>query len=671
MAHEQPAITSSSTATTAANEPTDGIGSRSFMGLLGTQFLGAFNDNMYRWLIIWVAQDLVATQKHDMIRSVGAAALMLPFLFLAAPAGFLADRFSKRSVMISVKFAEMAIMGLGALAIAMANIPIMLVIMVFMGAQSALFGPSKYGSIPELVRRDQIAKANGLIGLTTVIAIVGGTVSASFLYEWTQPTAGGSVWIAAIALVGISLLGLLTSLFIRRVPAANPKRTMPWNVPRHTIHDLKLLFGTKALLGAILGLAFFWGMAALSQITIDNFGQNALTLTAEQTQHKQHIVSLLLASMAAGVGVGSVLAGFLSGRRIELGLVPFGAIGMAVCLIFLGVLSLTPLTAGIVLFGLGICAGMFDIPLEALLQQDAPAHARGSVLAAYNFVTFASMLLISGAVYPVLGSGIALGPLGQLGIGLNAAQIFLVTGIVTAVVAVAAICILPAATIAFTLRMFCKIFYRIRVEGIDNIPKRGGALIVANHVSWVDAVLLYLNSPRPIRMIGYGPYIEKGFMAQVARWFAVIPINPGSGRRSIVQSLGTARKAVRAGDLVCIFPEGGLTRNGQMVDFKPGAASIIRGTDAAIIPIYLEGLWGSIFSYQGGRFFWKIPRKIPYRLTIRVGQPMYQPHGIEEIEQAVKNLKALNHEHEPQEQPEPDERVSAELPDERVAQEVH
>ena len=366
MVDKQPATNTGTTPAAPSHEAGDGIASISFMGLLGTQFLGAFNDNMYRWLIIWVAQDLVAANQHDMIRSVGAAALMLPFLLLAAPAGFLADRFSKRSVMVGVKFAEMTIMGLGALAIALGNIPFMLVVMVFMGGQSALFGPSKYGSIPELVRRDQITRANGLIGLTTVIAIVGGTVSASFLYEWTQGVGGGS-WIAAIALVGVSLLGLGTSLLIRRVPAANPKRTMPWNVPRHTFRDLKLLCSSKALVGAILGLAFFWGMAALSQITIDNFGQNALSLTETQTQHKQHIVSLLLASMAAGVGVGSLLAGLFSGKRIELGLVPYGAVGMAICLTLLGVLNLTPWSGALILFGLGIFAGLFDIPLEAYL----------------------------------------------------------------------------------------------------------------------------------------------------------------------------------------------------------------------------------------------------------------------------------------------------------------
>ncbi len=671
MVEKQPTDLPNDALTTPAFEPTDGIGSSSFMGLLGTQFLGAFNDNMYRWLIIWVAQDLVASQQHDMIRSVGAAALMLPFLLLAAPAGFLADRFSKRSVMISVKFAEMTIMALGALAIAVGNIPFMLVVMVFMGAQSALFGPSKYGSIPELVRGDQIAKANGLIGLTTVIAIVGGTISASFLYEWTRPAEGGSIWIAAIALVGISLLGLFTSLLIRRVPAANPKRTMPWNVPRHTFRDLKLLFSTKALLGAALGLSFFWAMAALSQITIDNFGQNVLSLTEAQTLHKQHIVSMLLASMAAGVGVGSLFAGLLSGKRIELGMVPYGAIGIAVCMVLLGTVSLTPLTAGLVLFGLGISAGLFDIPLEAYLQQNAPPHARGSVMAAYNFVTFASMLLVSGVVYPVLGSGVAMGSLGQLGVGLDAAQIFLATGIVTLAVVVVTLFVIPAATFEFTLRVLCKIFYRVRIEGIDNIPKRGGALIVSNHVSWADAVLLYLNSPRPIRMIGYGPYVEKGFMAWLARRFAVIPINPGAGRRSIVQSIETAREAVRQGDVVCIFPEGALTRSGQMLEFKPGASSIVRGTEAPIIPIYLQGMWGSIFSYAGGRFFWKVPSRIPYRLTIRVGEPMYKSCSIEEIEQAVKNLEALNHEDEPERQSESDERGAPQLPDERIANEVH
>ncbi len=651
---ENPSAAGSAPATSSAGA---GIWSASFLGLLGTQFLGAFNDNFYRWLMIWVAQDLVKPEQHDMIRSVGAIGLMLPFLILAAPAGYLADRFSKRRVMVSVKLAELLIMCAGVAALASGNISLMLGVMFIMGGQSALFGPAKYGSIPELVRTDEVTRANALVGLSTVIAIVGGTVMAGSVYALTSPAASQNLWIVAAGLLGISGLGLASSLMIRRVPAANPKRTMPWNIIQHTIRDLRLITRHRALAGAVTGLAFFWGFAALAQLTVDAYGQNVLDV-GDGSQRKQ-VVSYLLATLAGGVGMGSVLAGLCSRRRIELGLVPIAALGIAITSAALYFSTGSPLATGVLLFLLGVCAGLFDVPLEAFLQHKAPPEARGSVLAAYNFMAFAAMMLAAGFVYPLLGDGVALPGVGQVGLELGADGIFLLAGGVTLVVAGITAYVLAVPLIEFTLRTLVKLLYRVRVEGVDNLPREGGALLVANHVSWIDAILLHLISPRHVRMIGYAPYMQIGILKRMARHYRAIPIEPGADRRSLVKTLTTAREGLNEGDVVCIFPEGSLTRSGEMQPFQPGALSIVRNTNAPIVPVHLDGLWGSIFSFKGGRFFWKLPRRWPYPVTIRFGSPLWNPDSVEDVQCAVSDLESMNHEHRSEPEMDPAASLSA------------
>jgi len=613
-----------------------GLGSRSFLGLLVTQFLGAVNDNMFRWLVVPIGKTMVTAEHAAIALSAGLACFVLPYLLLAAPAGYLADRFSKRSVIIGCKVGELVIMILGVAAILVGDLYLMFAVVALMGSQSALFGPSKFGSIPEIVRPERISAANGLVGMTTVLAIVVGTIGGALLYTCTTLTApDGQLlmpagrhhwWISAAALVSIALLGLLASLQIAPLRSANPARTFPFNAPRQTIRDLALLGSSRPLLRAALGCVVFWSLAALAQMNVDLFAITELEVT-------QIHVGVLLAVLAIGVGVGSVLAGVWSAGRVELGIVSLGSGGIAASAMLL---STVPQAAGsphspayfwscLWLFMLGASAGLYDIPIQAFLQYRSPNESRGAILAATNFLTFSGMLLASGLFW-----------LWRDVLKLSPREIFLLLGIATVPVFLYVVWLLPGATVRFLVWLLSHTIYRVRVEGRDNLPKEGGALLVANHVSWIDGVLLILYCPRPIRMVTYADYVEKWWIRHVARDLGAIPIEPG--KRSVVESIRTARKAVKDGDLVCIFPEGKITRTGQIGEFRPGFLAILKHTDAPVIPIHLGGLWGSIFSYERGKLLWKWPRRWPYPVSIVIGRPITKPADAEQVRQAVASL---------------------------------
>lgn len=602
----------------AADEP--GLLSPSFLGLLVTQFLGAFNDNMFRWLVIPIGKELATGENASVALSAGLACFVLPFLLLAAPAGYLADRFSKRTVMIGCKWAEIAIMLLGVLAILSGNLWFLFAVVFLMGSQSALFGPSKYGSLPEMLKSGKLSSANGMIGMTTIVAIGTGTIAGSYLYRWTGPTGTDHIWISAAALLGVAALGLVASFFIGRLPAANPQRSFPTQPVRQTFRDLGILTRERALLRVALGSAFFWALAALANMNVDLFGTLQLGLG-------QHQVGHLLAAIVVGVGLGNVLAGLWSAGRIELGLVPIGAAGLAVASALLWFTASTFPVACVWLFVLGVCGGLYDVPLQAFIQDRSPAKSRGSVLAATNVLTFTGTLIAAG-LYPLL----------QGSLGLSPGAIFLLAGLTTLGVAVYAAMRLPEPLVRVIVWILSRLVYRVEVRGLENVPKQGGALLVANHVSWVDGLLLYLSSHRQVRMIGYADYVNHPLIAWLARLAGVIPIRAEDGRKSVGRSLAAAREAIQQGDLVCIFPEGAITRTGQLQEFRPGMMSIIAGSDIPVVPVYLDGLWGSIFSYRGGTSFWKRPRQWPYRVTVSFGAAIAEPRDVGEVRSAVQEL---------------------------------
>ncbi|MBN2577410.1 MAG: MFS transporter [Pirellulales bacterium] len=629
-----------------ADDGREGLLSGSFLGLLLTQFLGALNDNLFRWLVAYIGGDLAvkdpvfrwciswlnpnmpAEKYKELAVTAGLAMLVLPFLVWAAPAGYLADRFSKRTVIVLCKVAEVVLMILGAAAILYGNVWLMFLILFLMGSQSALFSPSKYGSIPEIVHDRCLSAANGLVGLTTVAAIVLGAVGAGLLAEWTAP-AGQSHWeFWASAIVGVAGVGLLTSLMIRRLPVANPRRRLPLNFFAETYRDFRTLCAVRALLLAALGAMLFWSLGGLCQLNIFSFVRSHLHITQES------IIGMLVGVLVVGVGAGSIFAGTVSRGKILLVLVPLGIAGLAVSQILLSFIPAAPpdapsgwtpgLLTAVCLLLLGFSGGMYDVPLQAFLQHRSPENARGSIFAASNFMTFTGTLAASGIYFVSISM-----------LGWSPSTMFLVCGLLLLLLLVVAVRQLPYECTRFAAVALMKLFYRIRVEGLENIPE-GGALLTPNHVSYADGLLVGVNSPRDPRMLVYAGHFEKPFFRWFGRLARVIPIKPG--KKSIVESLRQARAALQAGELVCVFPEGGITRSGAMREFQPGIMRILKGTDAPVIPVYLDGMWGSVFSFEGGKALWKFPKQFRRRLTLRFGAPIYHPTDEKQIERAVREL---------------------------------
>ena len=639
---QQTANPAEATATTAGRRLT----SAGFGGLLITQCLGAINDNLFRWLAVPIGVHLLGDAEA---LTLGAICFTLPYLLLASIAGFLADRFDKRSVIVGCKVAEIGLMLLGSVAMLYGHLWLLFGVVALMGCQSALFSPSKFGSIPELVGTERISAGNGVMGLVTVVASALGTFGGYALYELheaqltalfgqsTSGTAAEAGLFGGIApvmgiLLGVAVAGWLASLAIPRLQPADPSRRLPPNPAAETWHSLRLLASDVPLLRTALGIAFFWFLASLAQVNVNVYGRDVLH--AGETE-----IGILLVLLVAGVGLGSVLAGWWSGGRVELGIVPLGAAGIALsaCLLWVAagqVDAAEPVTrqqawwwSSGFLFVLGVSAGLFNVPLESLLQRRSELKTRGMILAASNFLSF-SLIMLASVVFYVLHKIL----------GLSGAQVFLAAGLGTLPVLVYIVLLLPDATIRFLVWLMSHTAYRVRVYGRENIPDTGGALLVSNHISWLDGIMILLASSRPIRMLAYADYVENPWLNWLARIFGVIPIKAEAGPKEIMRSLRAARQAVENGELVCIFAEGQISRTGQLQPFQRGLLRIVQGTRRPVIPVYLDELWGSVFSFRGGKFFWKKPTRWPYPVSIHFGQPLDEPETAVQVRQAVEQL---------------------------------
>jgi acyl-[acyl-carrier-protein]-phospholipid O-acyltransferase / long-chain-fatty-acid--[acyl-carrier-protein] ligase len=612
----------------------EGIGSVGFLSLVATQFLTAVNDHTFRWYAVGLAKDFApegeVQQFQSFVMAMGAFALALPALMLAAPAGFLADRFSKRSVIVGCKAAELGVLAIGLLGVAIGNVYLMFVALVGLGVMTTLFVPAKIGAIPEILDARYLSKANGLFQLVTIVAMVAGAVLGSYLADVAGDRGTGNLTVPGMVFFAVAIGGVVCSLGIGKLWSGDPSRNFPWNFPKQTFFDLRLLFSQKALFRVTLGIMFFYAVGVLAQMNIDR-------LATEGGAATESAKSPLLVALIMGVSLGALLAGLWSGDRVELGILPIGAAGVAMCAVMMFTVPAHLFEPGlgngvgyywalVLLLGLGVSAGLFLIPLESYLQHHSEPTQRGSILAAANFICCCGTLATS-----VLFFLLAYAP------GMTPRHIFLFAGVITLPVLAYTVWLLPDSLIRFVVWLAAHTVYRIRVRGREHLPVRGGALITPNHVSWADAVLLLLTSSRPMRMMAWSGNFENRTMRYLAKLFDVILVNPAKPKM-IVAAMREARAALDRGELVCLFPEGGISRTGQLLGFKPGLLKIVDGADAPVVPVYLDGLWGSIFSFERGRFFWKLPKRIPYPVAIHFGPPLNNVTDVHPIRQAVAQL---------------------------------
>ncbi|MCX7865802.1 MAG: MFS transporter [Limisphaera sp.] len=575
---------------------------RSFICLWIAQFQGAFSDNLHKFLVLYLALGMGLSQAREQAFVPLVNALFaVPFLVFSMLGGWLADRFSKRTVCVGVKVAEIGVMLLATAALSWVSIPLMLVAVFLMSTQSALFGPTKYGLLPELLPESRLSWGNGWLGLGTFLAIILGTMAAGGLMSLWGTHQAASGWL----LVGLATVGTVASLGIRRLPAAAPERPLQWNPWSEFFQQWRWLRKDRVLLSCVLAVDYLWFLGALLQPALIFYCRDVLRGTEWHT-------SLLQAGLALGIGLGSAAAGYVSGRRIELALVPVGALGLAALGAVLGMSDLSFYGAVAAVGGLGFAGGLYVVPLNALLQARPVPERRGGVLAVSALLSWAGIVLAGGPLYYVLTAGLGLGPRG----------VFLVGATLSFAGLAAFVWAMPESFIRLAEKILVHTLHPVHVLGRANVPQTGGALLASNHQSLVDWMLLRAAVGRPIRFLMYHGHYEQPWLKFWARALGVIPVAPQLGPRALRASLEQARAAIRAGELVCIFPEGQMTRTGHLLPFRRGLEKIMEGLDAPILPVALEGVWGSPFSFQRRRTEVKWPRRLLQPVTIVFGRPL-------------------------------------------------
>ncbi len=617
----------------AATSAKKGLRGRSFWALIVTQFLGAFNDNAFKMIVIFVAiRGLVAARGGGRYLSAATSAFGVAYIVFSSWAGYLSDRFSKRTVAVYAKLAEVLVMALAYLAL-VSNVetgdrisPIL--VLLLMAAQSTFFSPSKYGILPELLADEELSQANGILNMTTYLAIIAGTAISGWLKSMFP---GGSMPLVALVFVALAVLGTLTSLFIEKVPPSGSQRKFRWNFLAESLSGVRRVSRDKPLFLCMLANMYVWVFGAVVLQNFAPYAQELMGLDPEVVGARgEQTISALLGVMGIGVGLGSVLAGRLSGRKVEFGLVPLGAIGMTAFTLALVFTFTSVWLTGAALALIGLSAGFFVVPLNAYIQQRSPKDGRGETIAVLNFITFSG--IIAAAAFVLLLSE---------GLKLNPALIFLVFGLITAGATVYICSTLPDFLIRFAVWLAAHTVYRFRVVGAENVPKDGPALLVCNHVSLVDAALVTACIQRPIRFVMYRRYYESRLLHRGAAALRAIPVAPEDGPKALVAAFREAREALtKYGDLVCIFAEGSVTRVGNLLGFHSGFERIAKGTEVPVIPVHLDRVWGSIFSFERGRFFWKWPRALPYPVTVSFGAPMPASATAHDVRTAVAELGA-------------------------------
>ncbi len=609
--------------------------SRGFKAFQGTQFLGAFNDNFFKFAIIGLiaARSTDATERAN-IEALTQALFALPFVAFATWAGQFSDRMPKSWVIVFASVLEVAIMLLGVAGFAAGNLPLLLVCVFLMSCQSTYFGPAKYGWMAETISKQDLTRANGWVGMLIFVAAVGGQLIGAPFYETFGEHAG---W-AALAFVAVAALGVGFSVLVPKVPAVEPDRRMVWNPKPELAGTWAVVRRDPTLLYTILGTGHFYMLAALLQLILFRYGQTTLELSAFGA-------GALPTTTVVGVAAGSVLAGRWSEGRIELGLVPLGALTMSAAILLLAALEPAshPTTAGWfavtvafaphfgTAFLIGLAGGLFIIPLQAMLQYHSPEEAKGRFLAFGNMIAFVGIFL-SAAVLFGLGQVAAAVP------GFGARGFLAVTGILSIAGTVVSLKLLPEALIRFVGWLLAHTVYRIRVEGLDRVPARGGALLVCNHVSWVDAVIVAASCPRRVRFLMYRPYYEWPPVHWFFKLMRCIPVAAGDPPDVLQRSLDRAGEALEQGAVVVVFAEGAITRTGHLLPVRRGFQRIVEGRDVPIVPMHLDGLWGSVFSHEGGRLLWKLPRALPYPVTVSFGEPMPSSATRADVRDAIRAL---------------------------------
>ena len=593
---------------------------KGFWALIVTQFQGAFSDNCLQWLALSMITVMgFSEEKRNNLVSIINLLFGVPFILLSMTGGYFADHFSKRSVILCVKIFEIFVMTLALFNLVNHQLYGVVFCVLLMGCHSAIFGPSKYGLLPELLPEKKLSWGNGILEFGTFIGIITGAMAGGI---FCKVFAGWPAW-SGIILMGLALVGLTTGTFITRVPAANPAKEYRINFVGELWTQIKYIYRDRPLWLALIGNTYFFCIGALIRDVITIYASDVMHTTDPM------VAVELNAATAIGIGFGCLFAGFLSAGKIETGLIPFGAVGLTVCATLLARRGLSFPVVVTNLSALGFFGGFYIVPISAMLQHRPDRGRKGGVLAAANLVSFIGISLAA-PVFWLFSNALKLSP----------PEIFLAIAGLTLVATIYLLNLMPDALLRFFLWCVTNTLYRIRIVGRDNIPPKGGVLFVCNHLSFADALLLIASTDRPIRFMMYKGMYENKWIKPFAKILRAIPVSSDQRPRELIHALQAATEAIQNGEVVCIFAEGQITRIGEMLTFQRGFERIMKGVDAPIIPVALDGVLGSPTSFKRGQMNHRFPKRIPHPVTVSFGTPMPATAHAAEVREAVQSLLA-------------------------------
>lgn len=609
-----------------------------FAPFFATQFLGAFNDNLFKNALVVLLTFQAArwtTLRPELLANLAAGIFILPFFLFSATAGQLADKYDKAMLARLVKVLEMAIMGVAAAGFFLTSLPVLMGALFLLGCHSTLFGPVKYAILPQHLREEELVGGNALIEAGTFVAILIGTLAGGLL--------AGSVahpaWIAVGGFV-VALAGYLTSRGIPTAPAPAPELKVNLNPLSETWRNIAFARENRTVFLSILGISWFWLYGALFLAQFPAYGKFVLG-------GGESSVTLLLATFTVGIGVGSMLCERMSGKHVEIGLVPFGSIGLTLFGLDLYFASPTGLAGAAphellallampavwrVLFDLlmlGMFGGFFIVPMYALVQLRSSPEHRARIIAANNILNALFMVVGALGAAALLGEGLSIPALFGLGALLNAAVALYIYGLV------------PEFLLRFIAWLLVKAVYRLRTSGLAHIPHEGAAVLVANHVSFADAVIIMGASPRPIRFVMDHRIFRTPLLGFIFRHCGAIPIASAKEDPVMLEAaFAEVGRALENGDLVGVFPEGHLTRDGELQPFRPGISRILAANPVPVVPMALSGLWGSFFSrIDGSAMQTPFRRGVFSDIALQVGAPV--PPGEATPEHLQQKVLAL------------------------------
>ncbi len=598
---------------------------RRFLPYFTVQALGAFNDNVYRQAIIGLLIFLGAsTDERALYAIIAPAIFILPYFLFSAIAGQIAEKLEKQRLIVITTTMEIVIMSLAAVGFLLQNMPVLLVALFCTGVQSTLFGPVKYSVLPSILKPEELTGGNGLVEMGTSISILCGMIAGGMIF---QVAGAHGPQAAAIAIVLLAVLGNVLSRLIPRMDAGAPDLKINWNPIPESLVVLHMAKQQLAVRNAILGVSWFWFFGTLLTSQLPTYAE--LHLGAPGDSATLYVAALALFSI--GTGVGSLLCEKLSGRTVEIGLVPVGAFGMTAFLLdlYFARPGLAP-TVGldlvqfvqqpgsvriiIDLVGIGLFTGIFVVPLFALIQSRTRTSEMARVFAALNIQN-------SGFIVLAAIAGLVL----QRFLGWSSPQMFLALAIANAVVAIWIFTIVPEFLMRFLSWLLVRGLYRLRLHGIEkHVPDEGPALIVCNHVSYMDALILSATIPRPVRFVMYYKIFNIPVMSWIFRTAKAIPIAGAKEDPALMQrAFEEIDAALAAGEIVGIFPEGALTKDGEIAAFKSGVEKILETRPVPVVPMALKGMWASMWSRRDTRLGrMRVPRRFRAHIDVVAGEPM-------------------------------------------------